>query len=106
MCVVCIVHCQKPLPVCHVWGYSIQVVTRDATPAAGASAGCSANVHAAFQTIFALGATQDGRDTLARSLRICEHTPVANTSSVQRLAMTMLNAWDTMAMGTVSNHIC
>eukprot|EP00041_Stephanoeca_diplocostata_P034459 m.1178327 g.1178327 ORF g.1178327 m.1178327 type:complete len:945 (+) comp24526_c0_seq3:702-3536(+) len=76
-----------------------QVVTRDATPAAGAAAGCDTNVRTAFQTIFALGATADGRKTLQQRLRICPHTPVANTSSVQRVAMTMLNAWDTMAMG-------
>lgn len=76
-----------------------QVVTRDATPEAGAANGCDSNVRTAFATLWRLGGTPSGRATLQSSMRVCKTTPIATDADVQRLAFMMLNAWDTMAMG-------
>ena len=66
-----------------------EVVTRDATAAAGAAPACAANVREAFSALF-----RADRDDLARIFRTCG--PVADRS---RLALLALFAFDTMAMG-------
>lgn len=76
-----------------------QVVTRDATPDAGATKGCDSNVRAAFSALWNLGASESGRAQLQSSFKVCKTTPVTTANDVQRLAFMMLNAWDTMAMG-------
>merc|ERR1712096_83885 len=76
-----------------------QVVTRDATPAAGSAAECAPNVRQAWQHIFSLGRTQEGRQELATVFRLCGHDPLKSTDDVVKLALMQLLAWDTMAMG-------
>ncbi|EDQ86101.1 uncharacterized protein MONBRDRAFT_33933 [Monosiga brevicollis MX1] len=74
-----------------------QVVTRDATPAAGAPAACADNVRNSFVTLFKTGASESGRAHLSDLFRLCK--PLGSTSDVQALAMWIAYAWDTMAMG-------
>ena len=47
------------------------MVTRDATPAAGASAHCARNVRAGFAALFSLGARAAGRAAIRERLRLC-----------------------------------
>jgi len=76
-----------------------QVVTRDATLAAGAAAGCSSNVRRAWPELFAMGQSGEGRRNLSTIFNLCGDTPLKTTNDVMNLALMHLNAWDTMAMG-------
>jgi len=76
-----------------------QVVTRDATAAAGSADGCAANVRRSWDEIFAMGKTQSGRSMLANLFKLCGTNPLKTEQDVMRLALMHLNAWDTMAMG-------
>jgi hypothetical protein len=59
------------------------VVTRDATPAAGASAHCARNVRAGFAALFSLGARAAGRAAIRERLRLCaEPADAADVQSV------------------------
>lgn len=74
------------------------VVTRDATPAGGSAAACSANVRAAWDPLFAAGATPAGRAQLASAFSLC--TAPQGDADVFALAVFVLNALDTLAMGS------
>eukprot|EP00927_Polykrikos_kofoidii_P017959 TRINITY_DN18248_c0_g1_i1.p1 TRINITY_DN18248_c0_g1~~TRINITY_DN18248_c0_g1_i1.p1 ORF type:complete len:515 (-),score=64.31 TRINITY_DN18248_c0_g1_i1:127-1671(-) len=76
-----------------------QVVTRDASPEAGSAAACAPNVRSAWQRIFDVGRTSDGRRLLANIFKLCGSDPLKSESDVMRLASMQVNAWDTMAMG-------
>lgn len=76
-----------------------QVVTRDATPAAGSAAQCAPNVRRAWDHIFELGKTQSGRQQLTNIFKLCGSEPLQTEQDVMRLALMQLNAWDTMSMG-------
>ena len=73
-----------------------RVVTRDATPAAGAAPACAANVRAAWPALTAAGATAAGRANLSKALKLCSPPPAGSDFALQAL---YLNAWDTCAMG-------
>jgi lysosomal Pro-X carboxypeptidase len=75
-----------------------QVVTRDATPAAGANAACAANVLATWPVMFALGRSEKGRETLRRAMGVCPPA-LAEEGGAHSVAMLSLNAWDTLSMG-------
>lgn len=74
-----------------------RVVTRDATPAAGAAAGCDSAVRKTWPLIASLGTTAAGRKTLTNAFRLCE--PIKTSGDAERLAMMAVNAWDVMSMG-------
>lgn len=74
------------------------VVTRDATPAGGSAAACAANIRAAWDPLFAAGATPAGRAQLGATFGLC--APPAGDADVNRLAVFLLNAFDTLAMGS------
>eukprot|EP00039_Didymoeca_costata_P029055 m.23103 g.23103 ORF g.23103 m.23103 type:complete len:514 (+) comp7466_c0_seq3:18-1559(+) len=76
-----------------------QVVTRDATPAAGAKEGCDSAVRSAWPMIFSKGATAAGMSELQETFHICPSTPIKTTNDVHNLAFMLLNVWDTLAMG-------
>ncbi|KAF8072769.1 DPP7 [Scenedesmus sp. PABB004] len=73
------------------------VVTRDATPTAGAAPDCAANVRAGFAALFAAGATRAGRDALRRAFRLCE--ALTGEADVEALAYWVQGAFDAYAMG-------
>ena len=74
------------------------MVTRDATPAGGSAAACSANIRAAWDPLFAAGATPAGRAQLATAFNLC--APPAGDADMFALAIFLLNAFDTLAMGS------
>ncbi|EGZ16269.1 hypothetical protein PHYSODRAFT_560767 [Phytophthora sojae] len=74
-----------------------QVVTRDASPAAGSAANCVPNAKKSWAQIFELAKTEDGRATLSSLFRLC--TPLASEEQGEDLAMSVLFAFDTLAMG-------
>lgn len=76
-----------------------EVVTRDATPAAGAAAGCSDSVRRAWPALFGKGTTAAGRAELDATFRLCPGSKLGSSADVTNLAFMMLNAWDTLAMG-------
>lgn len=60
------------------------VVTRDASPAAGSAPDCVANVRQAFAQLFAAGSSPEGRSQLQQTFRLCE--PLQNEQNVTTLA--------------------
>lgn len=72
------------------------IVTRDASPAAGASVACIPNVRHSWRVIQRLSSTPEGRETLERVFRLCGPLEEAET---QWLMEYLAVAWDTMAMG-------
>ncbi|RLN54658.1 hypothetical protein BBJ28_00008544 [Nothophytophthora sp. Chile5] len=74
-----------------------QVVTRDATPAAGSAKNCVPNVKKSWPQLFALAKTESGRAALSSLFRLCE--PLSNEKQGEDLAMSVLFAFDNLAMG-------
>ncbi|EGD74214.1 hypothetical protein PTSG_06225 [Salpingoeca rosetta] len=74
-----------------------QVVTRDATPAAGAAPACENNMRNAWKELFSRGKTESGRKSLSTLFRTC--SPVTSEDDTWRLAMFLLLSIDTLAMG-------
>eukprot|EP01064_Diplonema_japonicum_P037586 TRINITY_DN8842_c0_g1_i1.p1 TRINITY_DN8842_c0_g1~~TRINITY_DN8842_c0_g1_i1.p1 ORF type:complete len:499 (+),score=92.10 TRINITY_DN8842_c0_g1_i1:48-1499(+) len=81
------------------------VVTRDATPAGGSRKNCDVAVKTAFSTLFEMGKTAEGRQSLQNIFSICT-TPQAE--DVVKVAYLQMYGWDMMAMGDYpypSNYI-
>ncbi len=74
-----------------------QIVTRDATPAAGSAPACAANVRAAWRAIHA--AADLGPAGLANLTAVTRMCSPLGPGDINALIMFYLNAWDTMAMG-------
>ncbi|OWZ12668.1 Lysosomal Pro-X carboxypeptidase [Phytophthora megakarya] len=74
-----------------------QVVTRDASPAAGSAKNCVPNAQKSWAQIFELAKTESGRNTLSSLFRLCE--PLTSEEQGEDLAMSVLFAFDTLAMG-------
>ncbi|CAI5739483.1 unnamed protein product [Peronospora destructor] len=74
-----------------------QVVTRDASPDAGSAKNCVANAKKSWPQIFELARTKSGRATMSSLFRLCE--PLTREEEGNDLAMSVLFAFDTMAMG-------
>jgi lysosomal Pro-X carboxypeptidase len=74
------------------------VVTADASAAGGAAPACAGNIRASWDAIFDAGATPAGRAGLASTFALC--APLNDNYDVFALAEFLLNAWDTMAMGS------
>lgn len=53
----------------------LQVVTRDATPAAGSAPDCVDNVRGAFKQLFATGSSPQGRSQLQQTFKLCDALP-------------------------------
>jgi len=64
------------LSVSHLWCwwclFGLQVVTRDATPAAGSAPDCVDNVRGAFKQLFASGSSPQGRSQLQQTFKLCD----------------------------------
>ncbi|KAL3661281.1 hypothetical protein V7S43_013487 [Phytophthora oleae] len=74
-----------------------QVVTRDASPAAGSAKNCVPNAQKSWAQIFELSKSEIGRATLSSLFRLCE--PLTKEEQGEDLAMSVLFAFDTLAMG-------
>ncbi|KAI9915573.1 hypothetical protein PsorP6_008529 [Peronosclerospora sorghi] len=77
----------------HYW----QVVTRDASPVAGSAKNCVSNVRKSWPQLFKLAKTESGRATLSSLFKLCE--PLTREDQSEDLAMAVLFAFDTLAMG-------
>lgn len=75
-------------------GSYAKVVTRDATPAAGAAEACAPNMRQAWQELFSASETPEGRQRIRDSMLLCPHAPLANRSSADALAAWLSNAFD------------
>ena len=62
----------------------LQVVTRDATPAAGSAADCVDNVRDAFKQLFDAGSSPAGRSRLQQTFKLCD--AVTDEQQVLQLA--------------------
>ncbi|GAX77115.1 hypothetical protein CEUSTIGMA_g4561.t1 [Chlamydomonas eustigma] len=74
-----------------------EVVTRDATPAAGAPEGCDTYVQTAFRVLFSLSHEAVDRAQLMGLLRLCE--PLDTPQDVEVLGYWIQGAFDAYAMG-------
>ncbi|KAI8476688.1 MAG: serine carboxypeptidase S28-domain-containing protein [Monoraphidium minutum] len=75
-----------------------KIVTKSATPEAGAPADCAPNVRAAFARLLELGACEDGRGELSRRFRLCQ--PLASQEDAVALAYWAQGAFDAYGMGS------
>lgn len=78
-----------------------RVVTRDATAEGGAAPECADNVRAAWQALFALAKTADGRKRASEALGLCPSSAEAFDSPdlAEDVASALSAAWDYLAMG-------
>ncbi|KAK9809908.1 hypothetical protein WJX72_001411 [[Myrmecia] bisecta] len=76
-----------------------KIVTRDASPAAGAPAACVANVRQSWQTLFGLGKDEEGRQTIRKAMNICHDAKLDGPEDVEALANWASGAFDYLAMG-------
>ena len=74
-----------------------EVVTRDATPAAGARLNCDSAVRQAFAAVFEKAKTTAGRAQLQKIFHTC--TAPDSAHQVEALAFLLMYAWDMMSMG-------
>jgi hypothetical protein len=69
------------------------VVTRDATPAAGAAPDCVRNTREAFRQLFEAGTSPEGRQRLQGTFRLCD--PLEDEEAVKQLAYwAQVRAWN------------
>jgi lysosomal Pro-X carboxypeptidase len=76
-----------------------QIITYDATPAAGSAANCVPNIRRVWETVRALGATADGRERLKQAMSMCEDTAVEREEDVVALMNWAKGAFEMMSMG-------
>ena len=74
------------------------VVTRDATAEGGSAPACAPNIRAAWDPLFAAGKTPAGRSQLQTAFNLC--SAPQNDADMFALAVFILNAFDTLAMGS------
>ncbi|KAF0693981.1 hypothetical protein As57867_015053, partial [Aphanomyces stellatus] len=74
-----------------------QIVTHDASPKAGSSSNCIANVRHTWSVLFAKANSTDGLAELSSLFQTC--APLQSPADVDSLALSFLLAWDAMAMG-------
>ncbi|CAH0489467.1 unnamed protein product [Peronospora farinosa] len=74
-----------------------QVVTHDASPDAGSAKNCEVNAKKSWPQLFELAKTESGRATLSSLFRLCK--PLIREEEGKDLAMSVLFAFDTLAMG-------
>ncbi|CAK4620407.1 unnamed protein product [Aphanomyces euteiches] len=74
-----------------------KAVTFDASTEAGADAQCIPNVRATWPLMFEKSSTPQGLSELSSIFKTCR--PLKNLQDVESLALTLMMAWDTMAMG-------
>ena len=75
-------------------GSFAKVVTRDATPAAGAAEACAPNMRQAWQELFAASESQDGRQQLRDSMLLCDDAPLKGRPDADPLANWLSSAFD------------
>ncbi|KAK9841268.1 hypothetical protein WJX74_002844 [Apatococcus lobatus] len=80
-------------------GSYAKVVTRDATPAAGAAEACAPNMRQAWQELFSASETAEGRRRVRDSMQLCPDAHLDNRSSADALAGWLSSAFDYLAMG-------
>ena len=74
-----------------------EIVTRDASGAAGSDERCIPLVRQSWPIIDSMGASESGRESLDALFRLCE--PLASPGEVKDLKLFIAMAFDTMAMG-------
>lgn len=75
-------------------------VTDDASPApGGACADCANASRAGYAQLLSLGDTAEGRATIRREARLCDHTPLNTLDDVYQLAFWVQSSYDFMSMG-------
>jgi hypothetical protein len=101
--------CRPPAFVTRTLGplSSHKVVTRDATPAAGAAAGCDDAVRQAFVDLRAAGTTPEGRAQLSTTFSLCSHLQDAEQAlQLAFWAQVRRMHTDTVDQGSVHRATC
>ncbi|KAK9801908.1 hypothetical protein WJX73_002094 [Symbiochloris irregularis] len=80
-------------------GSFAKIVTYDASPEAGSAANCIPNAQKAWQALFDLGESQDGRTQIRKHMRLCDHAPMNGPADAAALVEWAGSAWDYLAMG-------
>ncbi len=75
------------------------VVTRDASPAAGAAPACVDNLRAAWRELFARARSDAGRSELSGIFRLCGDSALSSEDDALSLAYWLQSAFDYLSMG-------
>ena len=78
--------------------YFSKIVTRDASPEAGAAEQCVPNVRQAWKTLFSWGRHTDGREDIRSAMHICSQADLKTSEDVLALAQWLQSAFDYIAM--------
>lgn len=75
-----------------------KIVTRDASPEAGAAEQCVPNIRQAWRVLFDWGSRKDRLEDLKSSMRLCPEARLKGRSDVDALAYWLQSAFDFLAM--------
>ncbi|KAL4448337.1 hypothetical protein ABPG75_005556 [Micractinium tetrahymenae] len=80
-------------------GSFAKIVTQDASAEGGSAPACASNVREAWKALMHLGKTEEGRQTIAVALQLCEDSRLDGKADVRALRDWAASAWDYLAMG-------
>ena len=78
--------------------YFSKIVTRDATPEAGAAELCVPNIRKAWKVLFDWGSRQDALKDIRSSMQLCPQAELRGKADVQDLANWLQGSFDFLAM--------
>ncbi|KDD71492.1 serine carboxypeptidase S28, partial [Helicosporidium sp. ATCC 50920] len=80
-------------------GSFARIVTRDASPEGGSAPACAPNARSAWQALFELSDSSQGRSRARRALRLCPSVRLESKEDGVAVANWAQGAWDYLAMG-------
>ena len=80
--------------------YFSKIVTRDASPEAGAAEQCIPNIRRAWKVLFKWGKEQDRLEDIRSSMQLCPQAPLKDEDDVKDLAEWLQGSFDFLAMAS------
>ena len=81
--------------------YFSKIVTRDATPEAGAAEQCVPNIRQAWKVLFKWGRDKDRLEDIKSSMQLCPQAELKGKADVEELAMWLQGSFDFLAMVSI-----
>ncbi len=78
--------------------YFSKIVTRDASPEAGAAEQCVPNIRRAWKVLFDWGKKKDRLEDIRSSMQLCPQASLKGEDDVEDLAMWLQGSFDFLAM--------
>lgn len=81
-----------------------KIVTRDASPEAGAAEHCVPNIREAWKVLFRKGDSKHGREFIREQARVCKKANLDSAEDVLAFAQWLQSAFDFLAMVSPLHH--